>query len=112
MENTIQFTKVGQLKKAIEGLKDETFVACQVVAENGEAWNMWGEFCRQVPGGNISCLTFRHSDLKTLNQKDKILSMITDKIKSCEEKQKDKLIIDRIDVVALKELYNLILEQC
>lgn len=41
--------------------------------------------------------------------KDKILKLILAKIKSCEEKAPVKLIVDRIDVVALKELYNKIL---
>lgn len=41
--------------------------------------------------------------------KEQILQLILDKIKECEDKQKVKLIVDRIDVVALKELYNEIL---
>ena len=42
--------------------------------------------------------------------KEKILRMILAKIKSCEGKIKTKLIVDKIDVVALKELYNEILK--
>ena len=42
--------------------------------------------------------------------KEEILKMILAKIKSCEEKQKTALIVDRIDVIALKELYNDILK--
>jgi hypothetical protein len=38
--------------------------------------------------------------------KKEILKMILDKIKECQEREKPLLIIDRIDVVALKELYN------
>ncbi len=38
--------------------------------------------------------------------KEEILKKILNKIKSCEDKQKIKLTVDRIDVVALKELYN------
>lgn len=41
--------------------------------------------------------------------KDQILKMILDKIKECESKQTPKLIVDRIDVVALKELHDEIL---
>lgn len=40
--------------------------------------------------------------------KEQILKMILDKIKFCEKK--DKLIVDRIDVVALKELHNDVME--
>lgn len=42
--------------------------------------------------------------------KNKILKLILDKIKFCQDKQKIKLIVDRIDVVALKELYNEIIK--
>jgi len=38
--------------------------------------------------------------------KEEILKMILDKIDKCEAKQHVKLKVDRIDVVALKELYN------
>ena len=41
--------------------------------------------------------------------KDEILKMILSKIKECEDKAPTKFIVDRIDVVALKELYNEIL---
>ncbi len=41
--------------------------------------------------------------------KDKILNKILDKIKECEKRTEQKfgkIIVDRIDVIALKELYN------
>ena len=63
---TVNFHQVGQLRKALEGLPDDTFIACQVVAKDGKAWNMWGEFCPKVPQGTIACLTFRHDELETL----------------------------------------------
>mgnify|MGYP005993336143 CR=1 FL=1 len=42
--------------------------------------------------------------------KDEILEMILSKIKEGDDKAPTKLIVDRIDVVALKELYNEILK--
>ena len=63
---TVNFCNVGELRKALENLPDDRFIACQVVAKDGKAWNMWGEFCPQVPQGTISCLTFRHDELETL----------------------------------------------
>ena len=63
---TVNIHQVGQLRKALEGLPDDTFIACQVVAKDGKAWNMWGEFCPKVPQGTIACLTFRHDELETL----------------------------------------------
>ena len=62
----VNFHTVGTLKKALEGLPDDRFIVCQVVAKDGKVWNMWGEFCPQVPQGTIACLTFRHDELKTL----------------------------------------------
>lgn len=62
----VNFHTVGTLKKALEGLPDDRFIACQVVAKDGKAWNMWGEFCPQVSQGTIACLTFRHDELETL----------------------------------------------
>lgn len=62
----IEFHNVGQLKKAIEGIPDDRFIACQVVANDGKAWNMRGEFCPKVSQGDIACLTFRHEELDTL----------------------------------------------
>lgn len=62
----VNFHTIGTLKKALEGLPDDRFIACQVVAKDGKAWNMWGEFCPQVPQGTIACLTFRHDELETL----------------------------------------------
>jgi len=63
---TVNFCKVGELRKALENLPDDRFIACQVVAKDGKAWNMWGEFCPQVPQGTIAALTFRHDELETL----------------------------------------------
>ena len=63
---TVNFNLVGQLRKALEGLPDDRLIICQVVATDGKAWNMWGEFCPQVPQGTIACLTFRHDELETL----------------------------------------------
>lgn len=60
------FCNVGELRKALEDLPDDRFIACQVVAKDGKAWNMWGEFCPQVPQGTIACLTFKHDELDTL----------------------------------------------
>lgn len=60
------FYKVRHLRKMMEGLPDDQFIACQVVATDGTAWSMWGYFCPQVPGGTISVLTFKHDELKTL----------------------------------------------
>lgn len=62
----VNFHTVGTLKNALEGLPDDRFIACQVVAKDGKAWNMWGEFCPQVSQGTIACLTFRHDELETL----------------------------------------------
>ncbi len=45
--------------------------------------------------------------------KEEVLKKILDKINECEEKARiegKKFIVDRIDVVALKELYNDILK--
>lgn len=64
--DTVNFHTVGQLKNALKDLPDDRFIACQVVAKDGKAWNMWGEFCPQVPQGTIACLTFRHDELETL----------------------------------------------
>lgn len=63
---TVNFHSVGTLKKALKGLPDDRFIACQVVAKDGKVWNMWGEFCPQVPQGTIAFLTFRHDELETL----------------------------------------------
>lgn len=63
---SVTFYTVGSLKKALEGLPEDRFIACQVVAKDGKAWNMRGEFCAQVPQGTIACLTFRHDELETL----------------------------------------------
>ena len=63
---TVNFCNVGELRKALEDLPDDRFIACQVVAKDGKAWNMWGEFCPQVPQGTIACLTFKHDELDTL----------------------------------------------
>ena len=60
------FHTVGQLRKLLEDLPDDRFIACQVVAADGKAWNMWGQFCGQVPHETIACLTFAHDELKTL----------------------------------------------
>jgi hypothetical protein len=62
----VNFHTVGTLKKALEGLPDDRYIVCQVVAKDGKVWNMWGEFCPQVPQGTIACLTFRHDELETL----------------------------------------------
>jgi hypothetical protein len=61
-----EFHTVGQLKKILKYLPNDRFIACQVVAKDGKAWNMRGEFCPQVHQGSIACLTFSHDDLKTL----------------------------------------------
>lgn len=42
--------------------------------------------------------------------KEEILKKILKKIKECEDKAPTKFIVDRIDVIALKELYNDILK--
>ena len=62
----IEFHTVGQLKKALDNLPDDRFIVCQVVSNDGKAWNLWGEFCPQIPNGNMACLTFRHDQLTTL----------------------------------------------
>lgn len=62
----VNFHTVGTLKKALEGLPDDRSIVCQVVAKDGKVWNMWGEFCPQVPQGTIACLTFRHDEFETL----------------------------------------------
>lgn len=63
---SIKFSTVGELKKALENVPDDRFLACQVVAVDGTAWNMWGNFCPQVPNGTIACLTFEHTELETM----------------------------------------------
>lgn len=68
MLTTVNISTVGTLKKALEGLPDDRLIMCQVVAKDGKAWNMWGDFCPQVPQGTISCLTFYHDELETLPQ--------------------------------------------
>jgi hypothetical protein len=43
--------------------------------------------------------------------RDAVLKIITDEIDNCEKKLgTEKLIVDKIDVVALKEVYNKILK--
>ena len=60
------FYMAGQLKEAVKNIPDDRIMVCQVVAENGEAWNLCGEICPQVPGGNIGVITFKHAQLKSL----------------------------------------------
>lgn len=57
---------VGDLRKAMDGVSDDTTLAFQVVATNGQAWNMRARFCKQVPMGNIACLTLSHPELRSL----------------------------------------------
>ena len=66
MSNSIEFGNVGQLRKTLEGVPDDTLIACQVVAQDGRAWNMAASFCPRVPHGTIACLQLRHPELKTL----------------------------------------------
>jgi len=63
---SIKFNTVGQLRKALEGVPDDRIIVPQVVAEDGSAWNMWAEFCPQVPQGTIACLQLTHIELKSL----------------------------------------------
>lgn len=66
----MEFMTIGQLKNALEGVPDERYIACQVVATDGWAWNMFGRFCPEVPHSNISCLEFFHPDLKECIKND------------------------------------------
>lgn len=66
MSKPIRFATVGELRRALDGVPDERFVACQVIATDGSAWMMWGSFCPQVPQGTIAALTMEHAELKTL----------------------------------------------
>lgn len=66
MSEIVHFYKVGELRKALEGLPDDRLIVCQVVAKDGKAWNMQGGFCPKVPQGTIACLTFKHHQLETL----------------------------------------------
>lgn len=60
------FSTVGALRKVLDGVPDDRLIICQVVAADGRAWNMWGEFCPQAPHGTVAVLTLRHDELKTL----------------------------------------------
>lgn len=62
----IPFVNVGELRKALEGVPDDRFIACQVVAKDGRTWNMNATFCPRVPHGTIAAITFDHHELKTL----------------------------------------------
>jgi hypothetical protein len=60
------FCTVGQLRRLLEGVPDDRFLACQVVAADGSAWNMGATFTPQVPHGTIAALTLAHPELHTL----------------------------------------------
>jgi hypothetical protein len=62
----VSFGTVGELRKALEGVDDNRLIICQVVAKDGKVWNMWGEFCPQIPQGTIACMQFKHDELETL----------------------------------------------
>lgn len=66
VQNITPVYDVKDLRNALENLPDDRIVMCQVVGQDGSAWNMRGSFCKQVQNGNISVLTFKHDELKTL----------------------------------------------
>lgn len=59
-----EFYTVGQLRALLEGLPDDRQVLCQVVASNGQAWNMVGQFSQKI--GSFSCLQMKHENLTNL----------------------------------------------
>ena len=67
MSKTFEISTVGQLRQAIAGLSDERPVLCQVIATNGQAWNM---FCELTPDPDslkgAAVLQLKHRDLKWL----------------------------------------------
>ena len=64
--DTVEFSSVGKLRNALAGLPADRMIACEVVAKDGKAWSMCGEFCPRVPMGTIACLTLRNNKLETL----------------------------------------------
>lgn len=62
---TTEFYTVGQLRALLESLPDNRQIMCQVVATNGQAWNMIGQFSQQL--GSFSYLQMKHEDLSALH---------------------------------------------
>ena len=58
--------KIKDLKKALEQFDDESEVLCQVVAENGTAWNMFFELSKARGDNNLVALSVTHPFLKQL----------------------------------------------
>ena len=66
MSKKINVCNVKSLRAALEDLPDDRLIICQVVGQDGTAWNLHGSFTSQVPNGTIAILTFEHPELKTL----------------------------------------------
>jgi hypothetical protein len=64
------FHTVGGLLEILKqpGLKPENGILIQVVAENGDAWQVWGKFTAFL-GGNqdMSLMTLHHHELKFMH---------------------------------------------
>lgn len=57
--------KPADVIQAMQALDPDKEILCQVVAQDGKAWNMNFEFCR-VPHVSFNILTVSHPELKTL----------------------------------------------
>lgn len=67
MTVSVVVTTVGDLRKAIEQLPDDRPILAQVVATNGQAWNMEALFTAQPHYLKwASILTLKHDDLARL----------------------------------------------
>lgn len=61
-----EFFTVGQLRKLLEGVPDERHIMCQVVATNGQAWNMIGQFAPKIGNNSSALLQMKHEELTEL----------------------------------------------
>lgn len=64
-----QFWNVGQLKELLKDLPDDREIYCQVVAKNGQARIMRGEFHAETPRSVpvFACLQLKHDQLERLS---------------------------------------------
>jgi hypothetical protein len=66
------------LKEAIKGLSDETPIFCQVVAEDGTAWNLWCDFTPPTKQFNMATIQLKHESIKSMPEIDYEYEMFID----------------------------------
>jgi hypothetical protein len=64
-ETRIPISTVGALRRALAGVPDDRMILHQVVAKNGDAWNLFADFC-PLADGTYAILTMTHPQLSTL----------------------------------------------